>query len=257
MSSKSKPAPQPSTPTSARPASEKLRDEAIQASLHLEQELAAAHRLALDFEQEVHSLSNRVVEKLEGDVSMLASTLNSLLSTLANRLQEKDPQLAELARIGLRSTDTLQSEVKAMLLALRKADPDVHGLFESMDRLTKEWRAKEPNIRFEFMCDPPSASEFGFPDTPIEAFTQRVAEAAIDRAVNLGGAKLVVISMSRSHKEMRLQVIDDGGPPAQSPGHHWKSLKQKAEGLGGALQLERADSGGGEALLKLDWQRKV
>lgn len=257
MSSKSKPAPEPAKPYGARPASEKLRDEAIQASLHLEQELVAAHRLALDFEQEVHSLSSRVVEKLEGDVSMLASTLNSLLSTLANRLQEKDPQLAELARIGLRSTDTLQSEVKAMLSALRKADPDVHGLFESMDRLTKEWRAKEPNIRFEFMCDPPTAVEFGFPDTPIEAFTQRVAEAAIDRAVNLGGAKLVVISMSRNHQELRLQVIDDGGPPAQSPGHHWKSLKQKAEGLGGALQLERADSGGGEALLKLDWQRKV
>ena len=144
-----------------------------------------------------------------------------------------------------------------MLLALRKADPDVHGLFESMHRLTKEWKAREPNIRFEFMCDPPNATAFGFPETPIEAFTQRVAEAAIDRAVNLGGAKLVVISMSRNLKEMRLQVIDDGGPPAQSPGHHWKSLKQKAEALGGTLHLDRADSGGGEALLKLDWLRKV
>ena len=106
MSSKSKPSHDSATPRSTKPASETLRDEAIQASLQLEQELEAAHRLALDFEQEVHSLSNRVVEKLEGEVSMLTSTLNSLLSTLANRLQEKDPQLAELARIGLRSTDT-------------------------------------------------------------------------------------------------------------------------------------------------------
>jgi glucose-6-phosphate-specific signal transduction histidine kinase len=240
-----------------KPPSEILRDEAIQASLHLERELEAANRLALDFEQEVHSLSNRVVEKLEGEVSMLASTLHSLLTTLASRLQEKEPQLAELARIGLRSTDTLQTEVKDMLAVLRKADPDVHGLYESMDRLTKEWRAKEPNLRFEFMCDPANASAFGFPETPIEAYTQRVAEAAIDRAVNLGGAHLVVISMSRNHKELRLQIIDDGGPPAKAPGHHWKTLRQKAEALGGHLSLDRADSGGGEMLLRLDWLRKV
>jgi hypothetical protein len=233
------------------------RDEAIQASILLEQDLEAAHRLALDFEQEIHALSSRVVAKLEGEISMQASTLSSLLATLASRLQGKEPQLAELARIGLRSTDRLQSEVETMLSTLRKADPDVHGLFESLDRLTKEWKAREPKIRFEFMSDPAGATEFGFAQTPIEAFVQKAAEAAIDRAVNLGAAKLVVISLSRTQRELRLQVIDDGGPPAQTPGHHWRTLKSKAESLGGFLTLEKADSGGGEMLLKLDWLRKV
>ena len=238
-------------------ANDALREEAVKASLKLEQELAAAQRLALDFEQEVQSLSGRIVEKLDGDISMLASTLQSMLETLAVRLQEKDPPLAELARIGLRSTHTLQDEVKTLLSELRKADPDVYGLVESLDRVTREWRSKEPTIRFEFMSDPSTAQEFGFPETPIDGFVQKVAEAAVDRAVSLGGARLVVISLSRNDREMQLQVIDDGGPPAQSPGHHWRSLKQKAAALGGSLSLEKADSGGGEMLLKLNWLRKV
>ncbi len=246
----------PDTPEGRKASAQQaLRDEAVSASLQMEQELAAAQRMALEFEQQVQALGGRVAARLEGEISMLASTVASLLQTLASRLADKDPQLGELARMGLRSSQSLQDEVKAMLSELRQADPDVIGLVESLDRLTRQWRDRTPAVRFEFLSDPPEGQAFGFPDNPIEAFVQRVAEAAVDRAVNLGGARLVVISISRDDEQFRLQVIDDGGPPPASPGHHWRSLQEKAAAMGGLLSLEQADSGGGEAMLKLAWGR--
>ena len=143
------------------------------------------------------------------------------------------PELDELKKLMLEE----QGELRAFLAALRSGSrialdelaKDLRGLAE---RLSKQW-----SVNCAFSSEPASVMI----PTRLHLDAQQLMREAVANAVRHAGAKSISIRLAADADDMHLVFINDGAayPKSEDGGRMPKSLRERVEEAGGALDLSR------------------
>lgn len=83
-------------------------------------------------------------------------------------------------------------------------------------------------------------------------FVRRCIQETLTNVLRHSNATNVHIDVARGHRELKLSVLDDGSSHTQDPvveGFGLRSLRQRAEALGGSSRVTRTPSGGYKVML--------
>lgn len=236
------------------------RDDALRATVEVEQQRDLCRELTLRFESELETQRRELARRLNDDVGRHATTMRTLAQTLVSRLQGQDESLVELARLLASGTDSLCESVREMVSTVRPEALAFGGLLEGLRALLADWRLRASQVRFEMLAEPDDDAGFGLGPSRIESVAYAAVSAAVGHAVGEGRAGLVVVSASRGDAAITLQVSDDGLPPTRRrfpASEAFETLQSRVEAVEGVLTIRAGESGGAELLLSLPWPARA
>jgi signal transduction histidine kinase len=147
--------------------------------------------------------------------------------------RELTPDLNELKQLMLQE----QSELRSFITALRSGTQmelaelarDLQSLSQ---RLSRQW-----DVQCSFSAEPGAATV----PARLHLDAQQLVREAVANAVRHAGAKNVSIRLAGGSEEVRLDVINDGSayPRSADGGRMPRSLRERVESAGGALELSR------------------
>jgi signal transduction histidine kinase len=184
---------------------------------------------------------NRVARELHDAVSQNLFSLR-LSAQAAGALLDKDPgkAAAELDRVQRLAGEAI-SELRAVIVELRPAELDRHGLSETLRKHVRLLdRLHPPLVVFECGELPPLAAE-------VEVAVLRVAQEALHNALRHSGAETVRVRLACEDGTLVLTVRDDGSgfdPSQPQRGLGLASMCDRAESVGGVLTVESAPGQG-------------
>ncbi|MFG1697052.1 GAF domain-containing sensor histidine kinase [Nonomuraea sp. NPDC049309] len=184
---------------------------------------------------------NRMARELHDAVSQKLFSLR-LSAQAAGALLDKDPgkAAAELDRVQRLAGEAI-SELRAVIVELRPAELDRHGLSETLRKHVRLLdRLHPPLVSFECCELPPLAAE-------VEVAVLRVAQEALHNALRHSGAGTVRVRLAREGGKLALTVRDDGcgfDPSQPQRGLGLVSMRDRAESVGGVLAVESAPGQG-------------
>jgi len=153
----------------------------------------------------------------------------------AGRDEELKGTLAELAG----QTRTVIADVRRLVYALRPPALDELGL---VDALGQAGQAVADGMQFEY------ARPEELPSLPaaVEVAAYRITQEALNNVVRHSGARHCRLALSVAGGGLRVEVSDDGsGIPAGAPaGIGLSSMRERAEELGGRLDVDTTEGGG-------------
>jgi signal transduction histidine kinase len=183
---------------------------------------------------------NRVARELHDAVTQKLFSLR-LSAQAASALMASDPDraAAELDRVQRLAGEAL-GELRAIIVELRPAELDRHGLAETLRKHVRMLDRLHPvRVTFESDALPPLSSE-------VEVAVLRVAQEALHNALRHAGADEVAVRLSYADGRLVLDVADDGTGFEQGPsrGLGLASMKDRAESVGGLLTVTSAPGEG-------------
>ncbi|SDL56130.1 GAF domain-containing sensor histidine kinase [Nonomuraea jiangxiensis] len=183
---------------------------------------------------------NRMARELHDAVTQKLFSLRLTAQSAAAMLAKAPEQAAtELERVQRLAGEAL-SELRAVIVELRPAELDRHGLAETLRKQVRMFdRLHTSSVTFE--CDelPPL-------DAAVEVAVLRVAQEALHNALRHSEAALVSVCLALEGDRLALTVHDDGAGFAQeeSRGLGLASMRDRAESVGGVMTVESAHGGG-------------
>ncbi|MEU8250167.1 GAF domain-containing sensor histidine kinase [Nonomuraea sp. NPDC048916] len=183
---------------------------------------------------------NRMARELHDAVTQKLFSLR-LTAQAAATMLESDPgrAAAELQRVQRLAGEAL-SELRAVIVELRPAELDRHGLAETLRKHVRLLDRLHPT-RVTFGCDtlPPL-------DSAVEVAVLRFAQEALHNALRHAGAAEVSVRLVSEGGKLVLSVADDGRgfEQAESRGLGLISMGDRAESVGGVMTVETASGRG-------------
>lgn len=183
---------------------------------------------------------NRVARELHDAVTQKLFSLR-LTAQAAATMLDKAPEKAhaELERVQRLAGEAL-SELRAVIVELRPAELDRHGLAETLRKHVRMLDRLHPSL-VTFECDelPPL-------DSTVEVAVLRVAQEALHNALRHSGASRVSVRLVLDGGTLALTVHDDGDGFEQGESHGLGlvSMRDRAESVGGAMTVSSAPGQG-------------
>jgi signal transduction histidine kinase len=183
---------------------------------------------------------NRVARELHDAVTQKLFSLR-LSAQAAGAMLDKAPgkAAAELERVQRLAGEAL-SELRAVIVELRPAELDRHGLPETLRKHVRLLDRLHPAVvTFECAELPPL-------DSAVEVAVLRVAQEALHNALRHSGAETVSVRLAYAGGRLELVVRDDGSgfEQADSRGLGLVSMRDRAEAVGGEMSVESAPGAG-------------
>lgn len=179
---------------------------------------------------------NRVARELHDAVTQKLFSLR-LSAQAAGTMLAKAPDMAavELERVQRLAGEAL-SELRAVIVELRPAELDRHGLAETLRKHVRLLDRLHPSV-VVFEC-----AELPPLDSAVEVAVLRVAQEALHNALRHSGAERVLVRMEYQDGTLALTVSDDGSgfEQAESRGLGLVSMRDRAESVGGVMTVESA-----------------
>jgi signal transduction histidine kinase len=187
-------------------------------------------------------LHDAVTQKLFS-LRLTAQAAAALLPTDQQRAAEELDRVRRLAGEAL-------AELRAVIVELRPADLDRHGIVETLRKhVTLLDRLHSVAIRFH-------ASEMGDLEPAVEVALLRVAQEAVHNALRHARAGRIDLRLSREDQRVTMEIADDGvgfdvgGAPGRGLG--LASMGDRAESAGGRLSVSSAPGEGTTVRLEVD-----
>ncbi|MET7332639.1 GAF domain-containing sensor histidine kinase [Nonomuraea sp. NPDC005650] len=183
---------------------------------------------------------NRVARELHDAVTQKLFSLR-LTAQAASAMLDRAPDKAavELERVQRLAGEAL-SELRAVIVELRPAELDRHGLSETLRKHVRMLDRLHPSlVTFECAELPPVAPE-------VEVALLRVAQEALHNALRHAEAASVSVRLAYQDGKLVLIVSDDGNgfEQAESRGLGLVSMRDRAESVGGVMTVESAHGRG-------------
>ncbi|MEW9554740.1 GAF domain-containing sensor histidine kinase [Nonomuraea sp. NPDC050783] len=183
---------------------------------------------------------NRMARELHDAVTQKLFSLR-LSAQAARTMLAKDPGRAdaELERVQRLAGEAL-AELRAVIVELRPAELDRHGLAETLRK----------HVRLLDRLHPPALSFAGEELPPLEPAVEvavlRVAQEALHNALRHAEAATVAVRLAYEGGKLVLTVRDDGVgfEQADPRGLGLVSMRDRAEAVGGVLAVESAPGAG-------------
>lgn len=177
---------------------------------------------------------NRVARELHDAVTQKLFSLR-LSAQAAGAMLGLAPDKAavELERVQHLAGEAL-AELRAVIVELRPAELDRHGLAETLRKHVRLLDRLHPSlVAFEGDELPPL-------DSVVEVAVLRVAQEALHNALRHSGAGRVLVRLTYEDGKLALTVSDDGSgfEQAESRGLGLVSMRDRAESVGGMMTVE-------------------
>ena len=160
------------------------------------------------------------------------------LDGIRNRLEDLPEVRQDLDELAKRTRAAI-ADVRRLVYALRPPALDELGLIGAIRQC-----ADIEGSGIEICIDAPES----LPSLPaaVEVAAYRIAQEAVNNVVRHSGARSCRLSMTLEGGGLRLEVSDDGAglSPNASAGVGLTSMRERAEELGGRLELETLAGGG-------------
>lgn len=189
---------------------------------------------------------NRLARELHDAVMQRLFSLR-LSARAARKLAPTDPEAAahRLGEVETLAAEAI-AELRAVIVELRPADLDAHGLVETLRRhVTLLDRLHDTEVTFE-LRSPVDLSRDG------EVEVLRLVQEALSNAFRHARARHVAVTVETE----RITIADDGdgfdATEAATRGLGLLSLRERAKALGGELDLKTAPGEGTVVTLELD-----
>ncbi|NUW33608.1 GAF domain-containing sensor histidine kinase [Nonomuraea sp. SMC257] len=183
---------------------------------------------------------NRMARELHDAVTQKLFSLRLTAQAAATMLERApDRAAAELERVQRLAGEAL-AELRAVIVELRPAELDRHGLAETLRKHVRLLDRLHP-ARVVFDCDEPPPL-----DPAVEVALLRVAQEALHNALRHSGAAEVAVRLRQAGGKLSLSVSDDGGGFEQggSRGLGLVSMRERAESVGGVMTVDSAPGRG-------------
>ena len=158
-----------------------------------------------------------------------------LLDQNPERVADPLEYVVSLAEAGL-------AEMRALIFELRPESLETEGLVAALEKQASALRARHEVEVQAILCEEPEAS----PEAKEALY--RIAQEALHNTVKHARASRVEIGMSCGSGWTSLEISDDGvgfDAKGEFPGHlGLRSMSERAERLGGALEVEAAPGSG-------------
>ena len=167
----------------------------------------------------------------------------------ARRKLAADPDAdALLSDLGDR-TRAAVADIRRAVYALRPPALDEFGLVPVLRETAAQYGQNGPNISVE-------APE-SLPPLPaaVEVAAYRIAGEAMNNAVRHADARACAVRIALDGDALRLEVSDDGRGIAEDhrPGVGLRSMRERAEELGGSCEIEAVPGGGTRVRARLPY----
>ncbi|MEW1840561.1 GAF domain-containing sensor histidine kinase [Nonomuraea angiospora] len=183
---------------------------------------------------------NRVARELHDAVTQKLFSLR-LTAQAASAMLDRAPEkaAAELERVQRLAGEAL-SELRAVIVELRPAELDRHGLAETLRKHVRLLDRLHPSL-VTFEC-----VELPAVDPAVEVAVLRVAQEALHNALRHAQAASVSVRLAFADGKLVLIVRDDGNgfEQADSRGLGLVSMRDRAESVGGVMTVESAHGSG-------------
>jgi signal transduction histidine kinase len=214
---------------------------ALLTALRLQQNLQRSYAEALEVREQERQ---RLRRDLHDGVGPALVGVALQLEGLTDRLRD-DPDLA--ARAG-RTRDRLLTavgDVRRLVDGLRPAEVEQRGLEAALRGLATE--DGDP-VRVEVQVDLPAVLP-----GPVEVAAYRIAGEAVANALRHAAARRVSVAVRQVEGAVRIEVLDDGAglPVPVQPGVGLRSMQERAQELGGRLDVGPCSGGGTRVLAVL------
>jgi PAS domain S-box-containing protein len=203
-------------------------------------------------EEQLRSLHHNIVSAREMERRRLAAELHDSIGqglivlrlAMEHCLSERKPWMDESAvsniNGGIGKCTDLVNEVRRIVHGLYPPALETLGLCAAIRQLGSE-SAAAAEIHVD--CgELPTSLRFN-PDVEIALF--RVAQEALANAIRHAQARHIDISLRHADGRLILRVANDGGPfepiSGEAHGLGLRSMRERAEGLGGSLRIARED----------------
>ena len=158
----------------------------------------------------------------------------------ARNRSEADERMRELLTALAGQTRSVIADVRRLVYALRPPALDELGLLGALAQV-----GAAAGDAIEFTFDRPER----VPPLPaaVEVAAYRIAQEALTNVIRHSGARRCTLRLAVTGGEVRLEVTDDGAgiAPGAPAGVGLHSMRERAEELGGRLEVGSAEGGGG------------
>ena len=134
----------------------------------------------------------------------------------------------------------IQAVVRDLIVRLKPSPPAELGLARAIEDVVAFWSSRRPSVRFDLEV----MDETGLDDTVKDA-AFRVAQEAVSNAMRHASPSRIAIAVRpASPGAIEVCVADDGGPARGAPGGGFglKNMRERAESLGGALDIQKSSA---------------
>lgn len=184
---------------------------------------------------------NRVARELHDAVTQKLFSLRLSAQSAATMIHSAPARAAdELDRVQRLAGEAL-AELRAVIVELRPAELDRHGLAETLRKHVRLMDRVHPAL-VTFGCDgqlPPV-------EPAVEVALLRVAQEALHNALRHSGGSQVSLRLRHSEGTLLLEVADDGKgfDQAAARGLGLVSMRERAESVGGVMTVRSAPGQG-------------
>ncbi len=191
----------------------------------------------------------RLARELHDSVSQALYGI-SLGTHTAIALTRRDPEkVNDVLQYILSLAEAALTEMRALIFELRPDSLETEGLVAALVRQTAALQARRGVVVKTNLCDEIQTS------VEVKEALYRIAQEAMQNAIKHANPKEICLELSCSDQFIEMQVMDDGKgfDPTQSfPGHlGLHSMNERAQRLGGSVEIESAPGKGTRVKVKL------
>ncbi len=233
--------------------------QAREAEAHARAELAENRALTGIIQRRIEQERGAIARELHDELGQQVTAIKAIGLSIAQRTAAHDAESEQAARLVMKTADDIYDVLHLMIPRLRPLALDQFGLGDAVDDMVSDWRAQQPQLRFDVrVADLPDA----LPE-PIATAAYRIVQEAVNNAIRHAGASGIAIEIGPvqsatgdTHEpdggadvaDLRVAVIDDGrGLPEDwaRAGHFGLlGMRERAELIGGRLDLLTPPAGG-------------
>lgn len=197
--------------------------------------IRARHRLVTTREEERRRIRRDLHDGLGPQLASQALTLDAIA-----RLIENDPETAKTLLIDLKAqSQSAIADIRSLIYDLRPPALDDLGLVTALREDFARMELDGLQIRLDAL-EP-------LPDFPaaVELAAYRIAQEAVNNVVKHAGANHCQVRMQAQGNALLIEIHDDGrGFPSDArPGVGLHSMRERAEELGGRLEIKPSSGG--------------
>lgn len=225
--------------------------ESRQRAFEAERRLADSHALASLIEERMDAERREIARALHDELGQSVTAIRSLAQSISLRTEGLDARIGRAATLIGDEAGRLYDQMHGMIPRLAPMTLHSLGLGEALKDLVARVHAAHGGVRIGMTCLLEPRAEVGAG----AQVAYRIVQEAVTNAIRHGQADEIEILVEGTQSQMDLRVADSGrglAPNWQQSGHfglRW--LTDRAQALGGTLELRRRAQGGTELVAML------
>ena len=195
-----------------------------------------------------------IAQDLHDDVGQELTGLGLKTETLAEMLAPAETQAGKIAADVAAAVDRIRRKIRGLARGLLPNGIEEGLLADALGHLAAAATAGS-QIACTFNCSHPDPVF----DSRVATHLYRIAQEAVSNAVRHSGARNIRITVDQEDGETNLKIEDDGtglsGDAPQAGGMGLRTMRYRAELIGGRLKIGRGPSGGTQVVCRLSPQK--